>query len=243
MFFTYEFILMAYFAECVLEAMSEVNSEQAKDSLQLQHCHHNRQQEIIRRKEKNAQQEDLKKSDPSHSATSGLPQSTPNSPKADFEPRIVTIYRTIEENDSLIQYLVSRNQSHAAKNLDTLSDCINSRIHAPAQPVMTKMPKDDKQVIEELQIQNEDLRKHILLLLKEVENYQSLQKSLESYQEENELLRLKIENLEKKLDIKSKKTTANEYQTYVDEVLTPLETPQFNYKDMTLRTLCNSQPL
>ncbi|GAB1598850.1 nuclear receptor-binding factor 2-like [Argonauta hians] len=220
-------------AECILNALVEVNSDQAKDSLELQHSYHNRQQEIIRHKQKLAQQEERKKTESSMSVASGLPQSTANSPKSDQEPHIdvVALYRTIEENDSLIQYLINRNQSRTTKNLDTLPGCVNPLNNTPTQPVMTKMPKDDKQIIEELQIQNEDLRKHILLLLKELENYQSIKKCLENYQEENEMLRLKIEKL---------KTTSNEYQHYVDEVLTPLETPQFNYKDMALKSFCNS---
>lgn len=212
--------------EYILNAMVKATSNQAKDSLQLQHRHHFRQQDIIRQKMKQSKVEELKKAETLHTAAAGAAPCSSDSPKTDSENiDPATFYRTVDESDTLIQFLIKRNRSQ------------NSQLKIPLCPVspvegatgMTKLPKDDKQLIEELRMHNEDLRKHVYNLLKEVENYQ----------EENEALRLKVEKLEKELSgVHCEKRTPNEFERFVDEALPPLETPDFNFEGLNMRHLC-----
>ena len=215
-------------AEYILNAMVKANSNQAKDSLQLQHKHHFRQQDIIRLKMKQVQVDDLKKSETSHTAGAGAAPISSESPKMDSENiNPASYYRIMEETDTLVQFLIKRNRSQSGQLKAPL--CPVGPVEGATGSNMSKLPKDDKQMIEELQMHNEDLRKHVCNLLKEVE----------SYQEENEALRLKVEKLEKELSrAHCEKQTPNEFERFVDEALPPLETPDFNFEGLNMRRLC-----
>lgn len=149
--------------------MTSVHS--ALESLQLQKQRHLGEISVIRHKQ---HCEEMKKTMLPTSRSPSQPEMGPvnlNMPNGkqgtiDEVDGQLSVYRTMEECDSLLTFLRNRAAGHNGENT-TYSEIANQK----PSPIGTKNPKDDKTIIEELRMHNEALRAHILDLLRENEGY------------------------------------------------------------------------
>ena len=146
----------------------------------------------------------------------------------------VRVHRTMQECDSLLQFLNDRSgmsigaryKAPGARN--NASTMIRSAV---------KVPKGEKEIIEELEIQNEYLRQHIENLLDE----NQLQKSeVEMLRAENQQLITRNRELQNQLPPSELSESTEEYGPIpkgmtLDDLpsmeLPPLEMPTFDFQD------------
>lgn len=94
------------------------------------------------------------------------------------------IYRVIEEHDSLLQFLIEHQDGPSDRKQDTASS-LNSSYKSGA-----KVPKCDKMVIEELRMNNDQLRQLVQQLVGELEKVQK-----ENHQMRVELITFRAEKV------------------------------------------------
>lgn len=167
-------------ADLLKAALLQTSSPKAKESLELQFEYHNRQEVVvkyrqhvyealIKAKTAAANQTNI---GATTTVTAGI--ESPRNIKVGIETAIL---RTMAENDSLLQFLIkdSNNVVESGQN-------------------GTKMPKDDKVIIEELRINGMALRKSIEQLLMKLDQETMRSKHL---QDENDHLHRVIEDLQR----------------------------------------------
>ncbi|XP_041364662.1 nuclear receptor-binding factor 2-like [Gigantopelta aegis] len=172
-------------SEHLLEAMLQTHCQHALESLRLQHQHHLRQQDILQEKqicvEKTLLWQNRSRNTVSQaSQTQGAHQPSQNDVDADADLFLRAdgeeLYKTLTETDSLLNFLALRKQSLSlAYQRDT-----------QPKPEFVKIPKDDKTVIEELRIHNDELRRCIRQLLEEVEDLRKENRVLPSQMDKKE---------------------------------------------------------
>ena len=152
--------------------MLQTQCQPALESLQLQHQHHLRQQDLLQEKQICAEktllwQNRSRNTVSQASQTQAVPQPR-DEDEDDVDAAADDVFlrndgddlkKTLTETDSLLNFLALRKQSLSlAYQRDT-----------QPKPEFVKVPKDDKTVIEELRIHNDELRRCIRQLLEEVE--------------------------------------------------------------------------
>merc|ERR1711936_1326206 len=187
-------------------ALGEASDKKVRESLELQIKYHSKQKEVIGQKKKKYKELTKKKmAKEKLAADDGLQDS---------------IFRTFQETESLLQHLrVGTAQEESS---------------APSDPSTgAKMPKDDKIIIEELQIANNHLRGMVEAMFAE----------LETYKKENAELKAKVSDLEAEKAVKTMAAhTLSPIGLVVDHTrglalqdsghlpdLAPLEMPQFDF--------------
>lgn len=138
------------------------------------------------------------------------------------------VYNTMEECDSLLQFL---NERHKVAGKIPPHQLYSSAI---------KVPKDELQMVEELRLHNEALRAHILDLLKECEEHRANRLHLEN---ENKMLKYKLEKLQRRDSSTSQESSEQEEHVAPpsdinpDAIpdLPPLEMPQFDFDSFSLQ--------
>ncbi|CAL8077916.1 unnamed protein product [Orchesella dallaii] len=220
-------------AECHLEAarlLHDLQQGLSDDSAVLrsldeQTKYHKRQAELahIRRKalEKyttRIRNMDTKVGSPSSSSRK-LTQQTNNPQLAHHE-----ILKNFDEADSLLQILSERKYNPAVKeNKVHLSENV-----ACYKPVFTIRPKNDADVIEELQMVNSNLRNLVDRLLGELhevrEENRSLKKRLETHETASS-----SSSIQSELEKASASSSLDAYKPRELPELAPLETPDFDF--------------
>ena len=125
-----------------------------------------------------------------------------------------SVYRTLTENDSLIGFLIRRRQNLDEQNLNSFHSGVPvERVEYSKLKKTNSSKSSTENHIEELQINNEDLRRHIQQLIKELDD-------------------LKKENSELKDKLESSHTLFSDVGGTGIELLPelpPLEMPQFDF--------------
>lgn len=181
--------------------MKLTHCAEALISLQLQYNHHMQEQTTVNLRKLNAEMESRKLWQGPRAESRNLDEQDPSQPNS-LDPRTEelqnAIYKAIEDQDSLLQFLYrSPEVSKNYEQVKSREEIIRSA---------SKTPKDDKTVIEELKVNNNELKKLIDNLMKE----------LESCHAENIILKETIKNMTDSKDTRPKS----------ELVLPPLDTPK-----------------
>lgn len=219
-------------------------STHALESLRLQHQYHIKQQDFIRGRQRRAEMAQLQgvnqRSAEAREKTSPLTsqtlqpedgvnrvKATSSTPEQLAEERILSdadnylAYRTMAETDSLLQYLANRHYgNYSLKDLNKHKE--NSLRQKTMDEIIAeavKSPKEEKTIIEELRIHNEELRKHISIILKE----------LETCEAEKSQLAHKLEQYEHAQALYLDNVDAEEFNLPSLD-LPPLEMPHFDFE-------------
>ena len=218
----------------------------ALESLELQRQRHQSEISVIRHKQRcEEMKKTLSTSPPSKSPEPEVGNIKTANGKPDVADEVdgqLSVYRTMEECDSLLSFLKNRAAGRYMENTINLETFQKTTVGG------IKNPKDDKTIIEELRMHNEALRTHILELLRENEGYY---KELQTLRKENVELH-KSRNDGGKRDSfltestdseKSEKYYPNPHRIDINDLpsleLPPLEMPTFDFD--SLNKLSDSQ--
>lgn len=219
-------------AEFILEAMQQTKVKTALESLQLQHAHHLKQTEQLFDRQRRAQLLQIKqnKLQHSHQTTqthlqgpvvqanfgdqSNSFQTTPMDQNETSPLDDDSIYKTLTEHDSLLGLLIRRRQNLDC-NKSFHSGVPVERIHYSNEGTKSIQKNKKEQETKDLHGQNEDLRKHVQQLLKEVDELKKDKKRLEDRVRENPSAKLFTD------------VGGSEPELIPD--LPPLEMPQFDF--------------
>ena len=153
------------------------------------------------------------------------------------------VYQTIEETDSLLQFLMNR--AEAAGRIVTPPEA--AMLMARGKPMYengVKTPKNDRMIIEELRVHIDALRAHIQDLLHESEDQQRdmdhYKRELDHYRKENQELKDRMRHIEKRgallddsVDLERETVYAFQPPATLDDLnairLPPLEMPKFDF--------------
>ena len=148
------------------------------------------------------------------------------------------VYRTMEECDSLLQFLKNRTATAGKPEPPKASKYTSSQNKKQLFQSGTKIPIDDQLIIEELRMHNDALREHILELLTECD-LKDLQAN--QYKKENEKLVERLRKLESQMSEsnESEKCYPLPSRMSVDDLpsmeLPPLEMPTFDFDKFKLQ--------
>ncbi len=228
----------AIFVELLTEALAQTTVHAAVESLKLQKERHLREIPIIKHKKRWQEMQSAAPAlSPSSAAQADITTDTLDGTTgaASEMNEELSVYRTMQECDSLLKFLKNRQTGQ------------NAETHPPsALRTGVKTPKDDKTIIEELRMHNEALRGHILELLRENEGYW---KELQLLRQENVKLHLKSESVdldgtvdesstlaESTESEKSEKYYPNPHRMDINDLpgmeLPPLEMPTFDFDSL-----------
>ena len=153
------------------------------------------------------------------------------------------VYQTIEETDSLLQFLMHR--AEAAGRIVTPPEA--AMLMARGKPVYengVKKPKNEGMIIEELRVHIDALRAHIQDLLRESEDQQRdiehYKRELDHYRKENQELKDRMRQLEKRDALLTESVDSEKESNYyafhpmnIEDLnairLPPLEMPKFDF--------------
>ncbi|XP_069139886.1 nuclear receptor-binding factor 2-like [Argopecten irradians] len=146
-------------AEYLLQAMQLSTCMKAKDSISLQHKFHLRQQDLIQERvtklqvlqEKKSNKKDLTQSQGTQTDLLNLD---------DSRNCLDAASQALSDTDSVLEYLINREKQERG---------LLSPIQPEKQKIAKTHPRDDKTVIEELTLQNAELRKHVHVLIKDLD--------------------------------------------------------------------------
>ncbi|ELU07009.1 hypothetical protein CAPTEDRAFT_224970 [Capitella teleta] len=188
-------------ADLLSEALKSTSIPQMRESLSLQRKQHLQQKKVIRYKQQVAALHDAALDD-DETPADGAQQQTLNLLESDEgdirrcdDSMMTSVHRTIEECDSLLQFLNDRATAagrtyHQPDTLKILLTHNNYDVHG------TKIPKDDQLIIEELRLHNVALRSHITDLLTESDEnriqMKNYEQELNQYRQENYELKEKV---------------------------------------------------
>lgn len=168
------------FPEYLQEAMKICQCAKAIESLSLQHDSHKKAENIInsRRGENNCLKEKLEKDSETIMEAKPTNIEQPHSSDSWTEELQAAIYKTINTQDSLLQFLFQDSMPSVIQQ--SKDEMVKSAI---------KIPKNDKMIIEELRTNNEELKKMMKSMIEEIEmckkeNVQ-LREELRNYQKES----------------------------------------------------------
>ncbi|XP_023218927.1 nuclear receptor-binding factor 2-like [Centruroides sculpturatus] len=178
------------------EALLQTNSEKAKESLELQLNYHVRQQAVVRHRQHQYEtilkaKETLSNQINTGAISNAANVESPRSLKIGIE---TAIYRTMAENDSLLQVLMYRPSTNGDKIVENMNDSKDTTNLSDIAQSAVKMPKDDKMIIEELRMNNCELRNLVQQLITELEQEN---RNSEQLREENEKLHKMIDDLQR----------------------------------------------
>lgn len=158
--------------KCAIERLQRVLSlaknKSVRESVELQISFHNRQQLIVAYKQE--RQRSLLKRQPSMSYTSRT--TAESDMPVTGEEKYLQIQETIDYNDSLLQFLLRKPGDGASKS---------PQVPPIKESTLSKTPKTETQVIEELRMNNCELKKLVESLL--AENIQLAKSNTELRQE------------------------------------------------------------
>lgn len=178
--------------------MKMTSSTESLQSMELQKDHHIRQTEIVRLRQRQAEMrnQSVKGMDVSGRWSKDFPHGVPSEDLldvVDMNTETGAALRTIQECDSLLAFLNNRH------SLDYKSyEQARSMKPPSAQTPLAKRhigPKDSAQIIEELRIHNDALRRHILDCLHDQD---ALEAELAHARDQNARLRERVRQLEGK---------------------------------------------
>ncbi|XP_064631184.1 nuclear receptor-binding factor 2-like [Lineus longissimus] len=177
-------------AEYLDEALSTTTKNNALESIRLQRESHIKEQDVIKMKKQKAAMVEKARIKEQQKLAKGRSQTQDGGDETDDkvcdeEQYMTMIYTTMAETDSLLQFMGSRPHRSASayqKMIKKLSS------NEDSSRTGSKVPKDDKQVIEELRIHNVELRKHLERTLNE----------LDSSRQECRLLKDRLKSIEDK---------------------------------------------
>lgn len=154
-------------ADLLLQATKLTTSQVLLDSLHFQHKYHINRQSVIKHKkalyERQKIMDDKQDYLPDEIATKQVAK--PPNATEDIQ---MAIYRNIAERDSLLQFL-KRGTEAETRNVVADGNSDEQQIIRSA----VKIPKDDKMLIEELQMNNSTLRQLVEKLFSELERSQA----------------------------------------------------------------------
>ena len=224
--------------DLLTEAMKMTKSTESLQSMELQQQYHIRQKDIVLLKQKQAEAQAAQQKTSQHDSHSTVrwskdfPHGVPSEDLLDMVDDGSMALRTIHECDSLLAFLNNRH-SMDYKSLHEV------------KPAKKRLIKDDSQIIEELRIHNDALRRHILDLLHDRDVAES---DLQYYKQENQRQRERIQELENTNRSNMTQSTSMdsdlEYQMpaalkmNLDDLasmdLPPLEMPKFDFDGLTI---------
>uniref|UniRef100_T1IIW5 Nuclear receptor-binding factor 2 MIT domain-containing protein n=1 Tax=Strigamia maritima TaxID=126957 RepID=T1IIW5_STRMM len=180
-------------AELLKDAMQMTKSDKALESLRLQHDYHVRQEAVVRFKQQEAERllrriqkkklHEIERGDSEQTVFLSSEGATGDLQHA--------IYRTLEETDSLLAFLIQNKQQSQAETQEIRSNGAATAIEDQTINRGWKIPKDDKTLMEELKTNNSELKKLVQRLLNELdkchEEKQQLQDMLDNIQMMNDI--------------------------------------------------------
>ncbi|XP_013784947.1 nuclear receptor-binding factor 2-like isoform X2 [Limulus polyphemus] len=211
------------------DALKQTNSDKAKESLILQSEFHLRQEAVVRYKQNSKgiskkARENIKAEQETCNEDESVGEQSPSS----VEHIQFAILQTMAENDYLLQFLIQPSTTLVESSLAT------NLCESNAQGAVYT-PRNDKALIQELQLNNEDLKRLL----------QQLTVELERVTRENEHLRNIVEELQRKTiwqgtrrlhminDLNSHYpfSSVNDPSSGLRDLpaLTPLEVPNFDF--------------
>lgn len=173
--------------ELLLQAFSETSSSSAQESIRLQVDYHSRQQVIIQHRQKEAErrhQQVLEIKQKKENETESLPKKSETSVTKELRMQAM---KAMVKHDSLLEGVFTG-------TLFSSDNCSTDEVmsHSVGNVVKTgvKSPKDDAVRLEELRINNDELKRILFVLISEVEKCHAenkqLRKSLEELQKIHE---------------------------------------------------------
>ncbi|XP_021378596.1 nuclear receptor-binding factor 2-like [Mizuhopecten yessoensis] len=147
-------------AEHLLQAMQLTTCMKAKDSISLQHQFHLRQQDLLQERLSKLQALQIKISNKKDLTQSQGTQTdflnldgSPNS--------IDAASQALSDTDSMLEYLINREKQERGD--------VSNQQQPEEHKIVQKVPRDDKTIIKELTVQNDELRKHVHILIKDLD--------------------------------------------------------------------------
>ena len=244
------------YSELLLGAMRTTHTQGALQSLTLQREYHLKQDAVVRQKQRHAiiAQKKSKKPRPNSGGLQDhvdAPVTNGDTSESDvrFAARIANqmadnietcpdgtvICRTMEECDSLLQMLNHRGHEDEKSNGEKKGD-----VTPRQQTNGTKVPKDDKVIIEELRMHNIALCTHIVDLLKEIEQNK---RQMQHYKSENDELKDKLNRHDTSYNMMEDSTDSEKYYPVPVGMnlhdlpsleLPPLEMPKFDFSALKI---------
>lgn len=173
--------------ELLFQAFNETSSSSAQESIQLQMDYHSRQQVIIKHRQKEAErrrQQILESKQQKENEPESLPKMNETSVTKELRMQAM---KAMVKHDSLLEGVFTGTM-FSSDNCSTNE----AMSHSVGNVVKTgvKSPKDDAVRLEELRINNDELKRVLFVLINEVEKYHAenkqLRKSLEELQKIHE---------------------------------------------------------
>ena len=146
-------------------------------------------------------------------------------PGTSTNDNVACVERTMRQCDTLLKFLDDRLGPDKCQPNESDNVCA------------VKVPKDERTIIEELQVHNEALREHICELLKECDSQHHL---VERFRTENATLRDRVAQLERRaavdeLDHQGPLPLDMNVDDLASLPLAPLEIPHFDYDSLVPR--------
>lgn len=218
--------------------MSTSTSKQALESLSLQHQYHLKQQSWVQERERRSERIHEQKAQKRENSISQGTQTEPAIPvDFDYQPlgpneSHSSLDQTdgprhkhsITETDTLLAFHNRHKQSSFGRSPPVDEVALSSPSSESSSEASSKSPKNDKILTEEMRVQNEDLRKHVRLLVSEIDELKRKNQSLQSAIEQQETSKtLGVEEYSN-MDTETLKLTSLE--------LPPLELPEFDFSSL-----------
>lgn len=191
-----------------MEALQITTSEIALESIHHQHQYHLRQQDYLQHKlDRQEQLEYNKTVTPVIRRNQGT--------QTDVQVNDEAILHAMSDTDSVLGFMVNRNRTIS----DPRSQDFSVRYSAEKPCKITKVPRDNKDIEEEMYVKTQELEKQVLQLSKEVANLKS----------ENKLLH---ENMTLVRSAGKGMFDMADESCIPDLMLPPLEMPQFDLESL-----------
>ncbi|XP_060064980.1 nuclear receptor-binding factor 2-like [Ylistrum balloti] len=147
-------------AEYLLQAMQLSTCMKAKDSISLQHQFHLRQQDLLQERLGKLQSLQAKKSNRKDLTQSQGTQTDLLNLDGSLNS-VDAASQALSDTDSVLEYLINREKQERGP--------LSPQQLPEKHKIVQKVPRDDKSIIEELTIQNAELRKHVHILIKDLD--------------------------------------------------------------------------
>ncbi|XP_063432132.1 nuclear receptor-binding factor 2-like isoform X1 [Mytilus trossulus] len=209
-------------ADYLLEALQTTNSELAKESIYHQHQYHLRQQDNLQHK---IDREERIQYNKTITPLVRHNQST----QTDQEVNDEAVLHAMSDTDSVLGFLVNRNKTFNDPRNKDITVHFRSEKQNVAHSI-TKIPRDDKDILEEMYVKNQELEKQVIQLSREVMDLRGEKKLL------HDNLKLIESGGKDMFDIE-------EGSCIPDLMLPPLEMPQFDLDSLQSQTETDTETL
>ena len=204
---------MIYFPDYLLEALQTTTSEIAQESIKHQHQYHLRQQDNLQFK--------LDRQETIQYNKTNTPRVRHNqSTQTDAVVNDEAVLHAMSDTDSVLGFLVNRNRTFSDPRSQEYTVRYKPEKQHSLQKI-TKIPRGDKDVLEEMFVKNQELEKQVIQLSKELSDLRTENKVLHGHM-----------NIETTKSEGKDMFDMEEESCIPDFRLPPLEMPQFDFDSL-----------